>query len=75
MTPAKRRVAAEVQRRSKGWPVGIPVNPHMARTLVNNGYAEWAVPLFNYRTTVHAIRLTLKGEVELGLPKSKNGAI
>lgn len=39
----------------------------MAKTLVNKGYAEWAPPVFNYRKLVHAIRLTVKAEVELDL--------
>jgi len=65
MTVAQKRILTEVQRRSKGWPVGIPVKRFMAQRLVALGYAEWAPPAFLYPKPVFAIRLTVKGEVAL----------
>lgn len=65
MTGPQKRTLMEVQLRSKGWPVGIPVKKAMAYRLVNLGYAEWAPPLFRYPKEVFAIRLTVRGEVAI----------
>ncbi len=65
MTAAQKRILTEVQRRSKGWPVGIPVKEFMAKRLVALGYAEWAPPAFLYRKPVFAIRLTVRGEIAI----------
>lgn len=63
MTKAQRRTLIEVRKRSKGWPVGIPVHKGMACRLVALGYAEWAPPMWLYPRPVFSIRLTTKGEV------------
>lgn len=66
MTPAQRRAILDIEKRSKGWPVGIVVPWGMGHRLVNLGYAEWAPPL-HYSLTVPgkrvAIRATTKGLV------------
>lgn len=70
MTPAQRRTICEVERRSKGWPVGITVPAGIGRRLVAHGYAEWAPPLHYLLTTNRkvAIRATTKGKLAAGLP-------
>jgi hypothetical protein len=65
MTVAQWRTLKEVERRSKGWPIGIPVNKSMAKRLVSLGYAEWAPPIFTYPKPVYAIRLTTRGKVAI----------
>ncbi len=65
MTPAQKRTLMEIQRRSKGWPVGIPAQKAMACRLVALGYAEWAPPAYLYRKPMFTIRLTVRGEVAL----------
>lgn len=70
LSTAQIRVMADIQRRSKGWPVGIPSPPRTARALVARGIAEWAPPAWGYRAGGHCIRLTTMGEVALKYDRS-----
>ena len=64
MTPAQRRTILDVERRSKGWPVGISVPGDMGRRLVKLGYAEWAPPMHLVGPGHVSIRITTKGKIE-----------
>lgn len=62
--PNKREIAAmkDVKKRSKGLPVGIPIEEKVAKSLVEKGLAKWAVPAWNYPVQVWPVSLTLEGE-------------
>lgn len=54
----------EIKDRSKGWPVGIYIEKDIAKFLVDNKLAEWAVasyPIDN--DNVRSIRLTSLGDI------------
>lgn len=65
MTRVQRKWMKEVQKLSKGWPVGIPVPELVAQSLVAEGLARWAPPLWDYPQPVFTICLTTHGEVSL----------
>jgi hypothetical protein len=48
-TPAQLKMMKDVQRRSKGWPVGIAVKRQIGQRLVDRKWAEFAPPVWLYR--------------------------
>ncbi len=56
------RACREIARRSKGWPVGIPMREATARALVEEGLARWAPPIWHYPKPVFAVALTEAGK-------------
>lgn len=65
ITAPQLRAMQGIARRSKGWPIGIPVHKAMARRLVAKGLAEWAPPVYRYTKPVFTVRLTVSGQVAL----------
>lgn len=54
----------EIKDRSKGWPVGIYIEKDIAKFLVENKLAEYAVPSYPLANdNVLSIRLTILGDI------------
>lgn len=66
MTKNELATLKDIAKRSKNWPVGVPVKrPAVAEALLNDGYLEYAAPAYNYPNNPPTYRLTVFGEVAI----------
>lgn len=63
MTKRSLSVLRDIQKRTKGWPCGVPSDDRIAKSLVVKGYLRFAPPMWNYPKNPKTYGLTTFGEL------------